>query len=524
MGSLQFRLALISVLLFAMVAGFGIFTLDLFSRYNELSQDIRGRWLPNTRVLGDLNNTTSDFRTAEGETLLASDSAERMALRQTIDSLDRAVAGAQREYQQIPHKLAEARLYAAFARRWEAYRRIVAQIMDLEQAGDVKAATILYRNASRRAYDVASDALGALTAVNVEQADEASARAARAYRAGRVSIVAAVLLAGTMLGAALFYIRNWISLPMTRLAHTMRLLAGNTTNLEIAGTERGDEIGDMSRAVQVFRSNAIELIQSQHGLAQQAEMLEQKLAYEKELTRLQRNFVSMISHEFRTPLTAIDAHAQRLRNMKAHIQPPDIADRAQRIRSAVQRITSLMDNLLNTSRLMDGEAELFFHPTRFDLAALLHDVCALQRETSANARINEDIDTNPIELYGDPKLLFQTFSNLLSNAIKYSPSDVVVDVSARRETHAVVIVFQDSGMGIPQSDMGHLFNRYYRGANVSGIVGTGIGLYLAKTVVDMHGGDISVVSEEGRGSCFTVRLPVDGLALQASKERKYVLF
>ncbi len=472
-----------------------------------MSQDIRGRWLPNTRVLGDLNNATSDFRTAEGETLLASSAAERAALRQTIDQLGLAVARAQSEYQQIPHRLAEARLYAAFARRWDTYRHVVAKVMDLEFSGDQKAAAILYRTASRRAYDIASDTLGALTAVNVEQADEANARAARAYRAGRVSIIAAVLLAGTMLGAALFYIRNWISLPMTRLAHTMRLLAGNTTNLEIAGTDRDDEIGDMSRAVQVFRSNAIELIQSQHGLAQQAEMLEQKLAYEKELTRLQRNFVSMISHEFRTPLTAIDAHAQRLNNMREHIQPTDIADRARRIRSAVQRITSLMDNLLNTSRLIDGEAELFFHPTEFDLGALLHDVCALQRETSPNARINEDFGTNQQKIYGDPKLLFQTFSNLLSNAIKYSPADVVVDVTARRDAQAMVIAFRDRGIGIPQQDLGLLFKRYYRGANVSGIVGTGIGLYLAKTVVEMHGGDITVASGEGIGSCFTVRLP-----------------
>jgi signal transduction histidine kinase len=380
-------------------------------------------------------------------------------------------------------------------------------VIGLAFSGDQKGATILYRNESRRAYNDASDALGALTAVSVEQADEASRRAARAYRSGRISIIAAVLLAGTMLGAALFYIRNWISLPMTRLAHTMRLLAANRTNLEIEGTDRGDEIGDMARAVQVFRSNAIELIQSQHGLAQQAGMLEQKLAYEKELTRLQRNFVSMISHEFRTPLTAIDAHAQRLNNMKEHIQPKDLEDRARRIRSAVQRITSLLDNLLNTSRLMDGKAELFFHPTEFDMVSVLQDVCAFHREISPNAIIIEDFGAEKMPFHGDQKLLYQTFSNLLSNAIKYSADEVLVEVSARQDEGAAVIAFRDRGLGIPQKDLGILFVRYYRGSNVSGIVGTGIGLYLAKMVVDMHGGEISVASQEGRGSCFTISLP-----------------
>ncbi len=521
MASLHFRLALISVMLFAMIAGFGIFTLSLFSRYNELSSDIRGRWLPDTRVLGDLNNTTSDFRTAEGDTLLASGEAERAAVRRTIEQLGRSVAETQLKYQKIPHKLAEARIYAEFSRRWDSYRRIAVQVTGLAFSGNQTEATTLYRNESRRAYDDASDALGALTAVSVEQADEASARAARAYRSGRIAIIAAVLLAGTMLGAALFYIRNWISLPMTRLAHTMRLLAANRTNLEIEGTDRGDEIGDMSRAVQVFRSNAIELIQSQHGLAQQAGMLEQKLAYEKELTRLQRNFVSMISHEFRTPLTAIDAHAQRLNNMKEHIQPKDIEDRARRIRSAVQRITSLMDNLLNTSRLMDGKAELFFHPAEFDMVSVLRDVCTFHREISPSARIIESFGTEPMPFHGDQKLLFQTFSNLLSNAIKYSAEDIFVQVTARQDEDATVISFRDQGLGIPQKDLGILFDRYYRGSNVSGIVGTGIGLYLAKTVVDMHGGDISVISQEGHGSCFTISLPLGAWVQHGSVAKNF---
>jgi len=509
LGRLHIRLALISVMLFMMIAGFGIFNLDLFSRYNALSGDIRGRWLPDTKVLGDINNTTSDFRTAEGDTLLASTDAERAAARKAIDLLGLSVAEAQRAYQRIPHREVEARIYAEFCRRWDNYRRIVVQVTALAFAGDQKAATALYRQASRRAYDDASNVLGALTAVSAEQADQASARAARAYREGRVSIIAAILLAGTMLGAALFYIRNWISRPMTRLAHTMRLLAANRTDLDIEGTGRGDEIGDMSRAVQVFRSNAIELIQSQRGLAQQAEMLEQKLAYEKELTRLQRNFVVMISHEFRTPLTAIDAHAQRLRNMKDRIQPADIEDRARRIRSAVQRITGLLDNLLSTSCLMDGKAELFFHPAAIDLIPVLRDVCAFHRETSPAALITEDFGHKPLPVHGDQKLLSQMFSNLLSNAIKYSANEPLVEVMARQDAGALVIAVRDNGLGIPEQDLGIVFDRYYRGSNVSGIVGTGIGLYLAKLVVDMHGGDITVSSKEGQGSCFTIRLPTE---------------
>lgn len=506
--TLQSRLAFISVMLFVMIACFGAFTLHLFSEYNQLSNNVRGRWLPSTRLLGDLNNTTSDFRAAEGDALLASGDAERSAQANVLGALSQSVARAQNDYQQIPHTPPESLIYRSFAQRWVAYRQLAAQVVALAASGSQASATTLYRTKSRAAYNVASDTLGALTAFNVQQASNASARVARAYREGRLLILAAIILAGTLLGLSLRYIRTRISRPMTKLAHTMQMLAANTTDIQIEGIGRDDEIGDMSRAVMVFRGNAIALMQSQHGLAQQAAMLEQKLACERELTRLQRNFVSMISHEFRTPLAAIDAHAQRLNNMKAHIEPDDLADRARRIRSAVQRMTGLMENLLSSSRLMDGKPELFFHPDAFDLACLLRDVCSFQREIAPNAYIGEGFGASPLMFRGDQKLIFQMFSNLLSNAIKYSPDDVFVQVRAHRDEDRVLITIRDKGIGVPAQDLGGLFDRYYRGGNASGIVGTGIGLYLARTVAKLHGGDITVQSDEGEGACFTVTLPL----------------
>src|SRR5260370_16671586 len=100
----------------------------------------------------------------------------------------------------------------------------------------------------------------------------------------------------------------------------MHRLAANDTDIEIRGTERQDEIGEMERAAVVFRNNAIELMVTQRGLAQQASMLEEKLAAERHLTQLQRNFVSMASHEVRTPLTIISGHALRLINLAS--RPP----------------------------------------------------------------------------------------------------------------------------------------------------------------------------------------------------------
>ena len=111
-------------------------------------------------------------------------------------------------------------------------------------------------------------------------------------------------------------------------------------------------------------------------------------------------------------------------------------------------------------------------------------------------------------MVGDAKLLFQVFSNLLSNAVKYSPNGGAIDVEAVNVLGDVVVVIADHGIGIPEADLRHLFERYYRGSNVSGIVGTGVGLYLVKMAVDMHGGRINVESKEGEGTRFTVRLPI----------------
>jgi two-component system, OmpR family, sensor kinase len=105
--------------------------------------------------------------------------------------------------------------------------------------------------------------------------------------------------------------------------------------------------------------------------------------------------------------------------------------------------------------------------------------------------------------------LFQVFSNLLANAVKYSPNGGAILVEAAPIGKEAVVSVIDRGIGIPAGDLSRLFERYYRGGNVSGIVGTGVGLYLVKTGVDLHKGRIEVASEEGCGSRFTVRLPVE---------------
>jgi methyl-accepting chemotaxis protein len=159
--------------------------------------------------------------------------------------------------------------------------------------GTVNEAIDLYRTTSQAAYDSVNDSLDRVTRLNVSSATAASDQADAAYRNSRLLIVVAMTVAAILVMIALAYVRRFISTPLLELARGMRRLAGNKTDIEIPGTERVDEIGEMARALVVFRTNAIELILSQRSLAQQTSMLEEKLAQEQRLTQLQQDFVSM---------------------------------------------------------------------------------------------------------------------------------------------------------------------------------------------------------------------------------------
>jgi signal transduction histidine kinase len=506
--SIRFHLAAVFLVFFLLVVVLGLFSIWRLSNFNLLSVDVAERWLPTTRALGDLSNYTSDFRAIEGSNLLSSDALETAATEREMAKLDRSIAEAERGFERIRHEAAEDGLYARFKQRWNEYREIVNRMLVLSR-GDRKAeAQAVYAGSSRAAYEAASDTLSKLTDKAVANARLAGDRLAVAYRQAFWFILLSMAIAAVMVVVALIHVSRSISAPLLHLADRMRRLAANDTEITISETGRRDEIGEMAQAAVVFRNNAIELMRSQRTLARQAAMLEEQLAQEQRLALLQRNFVSMASHEFRTPLTIIDGHARRMIKTKDTLPPAEIGERAGKIRAAVLRLTHLIDNLLNSARLFDGGAALYFHPAEMDMAALLREVCQLHREMVPGAEIAERLSSAAMPMIGDAKLLYQLFSNLLSNAVKYSPGGGAIGVEAEMRADEIVVAVADRGIGIPASDLEGLFERYHRGSNVSGIVGTGVGLYLVKMVVDLHRGRVEVTSAEGAGSRFTVHLPV----------------
>ncbi|SOD98153.1 His Kinase A (phospho-acceptor) domain-containing protein [Caenispirillum bisanense] len=233
--------------------------------------------------------------------------------------------------------------------------------------------------------------------------------------------------------------------------------------------------------------------------------LEQALARAQGLTDLYRSFVSMVSHQFRTPMAIIDAAAQRLLRRADSIPPEELRDRAGKIRSAVLRLTALMDSTLNAARLDAGE--LAVEPQPSDLAALLRFVAERQREIAPDRAVVVDLAGLPALVRMDATMMEQALANLVSNAVKYSAAPTAVEIRAVAVGTDVTVSVRDHGVGIPSDELPRLFERFFRARTASGIAGTGIGLAFARHIVRLHGGDITVESREGEGSTFTVRLP-----------------
>jgi len=262
------------------------------------------------------------------------------------------------------------------------------------------------------------------------------------------------------------------------------------------------QITDVSAAIS--RENTLR--QQAASLSLKTAELESALQSEKMFTTLQSKFVSLVSHEFRTPLAIIDGVAQRLIRSKETITPEGINERCGVIRRAIKRVTSLMDVTLYASRIDEGKFEL--SKDVCDLRSMVQENCDRQSDIAPSHKIEADLSGLPSKVYADDKLLNLIFTNLLSNAVKYAPQAPLVEVKGWCHDDMAIVSVKDYGIGISEDDMPNMFGRFFRAKTAEGINGTGIGLNICKEFVELHGGTIELESVEGKGSTFTVHLPI----------------
>jgi len=169
-------------------------------------------------------------------------------------------------------------------------------------------------------------------------------------------------------------------------------------------------------------------------------------------------------------------------------------------------MTRLMESTLSAARLDEGKINIEIAPCNIE--RIIVEACRRTQDIALSHNISQDLQDLPKTIHADANALEQVLTNLLSNAVKYSPDAPDIAVSARGEADHVTIEIKDHGLGIDTDDLPNLFSRFFRAKTSLGIAGTGIGLNLVKTLVEMHGGTVSATSEKGEGSTFSIRIPI----------------
>ena len=293
--------------------------------------------------------------------------------------------------------------------------------------------------------------------------------------------------------------------PFRDFRYTRRETHGGFYHVSISGLPIFDRHGRFA-GYRGTGTNVTEKVEAGRKIAKQ-KRLEAELAKEKEINGLQRQFVSMVSHEFRTPLAIIDGSAQRLLRRLDGLTPERAGQTLQKVRRSVARLTELMESVLNAARLEEGR--IVCEPEPCDLKAIIGEICESYAEVYPDHAIEVDVTRLPEQVVADPKLIRQVVSNLTSNAVKYSAESTTITVSGTCDegNGDILVAVRDEGVGIPKSELDQLCNRFFRASTSTGIAGTGIGLHLVQHFMAMHGGRIDVDSVEGEGSTFSIRFP-----------------
>ena len=243
---------------------------------------------------------------------------------------------------------------------------------------------------------------------------------------------------------------------------------------------------------------------------QAEEEIRAALEQQKELYQLKSRFVSMTSHEFRTPLATIMSSAELLKYYCDRMPAEERAEVIESIEKAVKRMTRMLEDILTIGQVDADKIEFRpeLKPLRKFCESLVSEIRLLQEDTDrTKCSIDLQMAGDSGEALIDENLLHHIFSNLLSNAVKYSPAGGSVFFGVVCRTHEIEFTVADQGIGLPGEDVAHLFETFYRASNVGNIAGTGLGLAIVKRSVELHGGTIKVDSILGTGTRFVVTLP-----------------
>jgi signal transduction histidine kinase len=265
--------------------------------------------------------------------------------------------------------------------------------------------------------------------------------------------------------------------PLREMATASKDMAGGDYQRRVRATSR-DEVGELARA---FNAMATELA---------------------EVDRMRRDLVANVSHELRTPISALQA---KLENLVDGVEQPDPESLGVML-NQVERLGRMVSQLLDLSRLESGAIPLERRP--FEVASVLEMAASESRLNAGRVTVSVEAQSTGLVADGDPERVHQVVANLVDNAVRYSPAGGTVTIAAHRDAGRVAIEVSDEGPGIPEQEASRVFERFYRAdPSRSGHGGAGLGLAIARWIVDLHGGEIRAEARQPKGCRMVVLLP-----------------
>ena len=279
-----------------------------------------------------------------------------------------------------------------------------------------------------------------------------------------------------------------------------------TVELDSKVNQRTEELSQAIRELQQTNEN---LQREMEQRKKAEEEVLKALEKEKDLSELKSRFVSMASHEFRTPLSGILTSVSLIDRHQQAGDPGKAKKHIETIKSSVRNLTTLLNDFLSLDKLEAGKIEC--RPRSFSIEEFARDLTEEMQSLAKKGqtivhRHSEDADHGTVFL--DQELLRNILLNLLSNAVKYSHEGGEIHFETKVEGSKVILSVRDKGIGIPESERGHLFERFFRARNATAIQGTGLGLNIVKRYLDLMKGTIEYTSGENKGATFTVTLPL----------------
>lgn len=290
--------------------------------------------------------------------------------------------------------------------------------------------------------------------------------------------VFAVLMCSTITAGISFYLNRWVLSPIRKLGGAMRKVAAGDFKIQVPTKSKIRDMEEINRNfnLMVRALDATEVLQS--------------------------DFVSNVSHEFKTPITAIEGYAMLLQGT------PDMTEEQQeyvdKILLNTQRLSGLIGNVLLLSKIENQQIPKTLRP--FQLDEQIRKVIMLHEPQWTEKEIELDVELNDIVCYGNESLLFHVWSNLISNAVKFNRFGGILRLRLEETQEQIIFTVEDQGPGIPEADLPHIFDKFYQGDNSHRQSGNGLGLSLVMRILNICNGTITVKNPEDGGACFCVKL------------------